>query len=287
MVNLGMARELWICTRFARNRLTLLSPTRKTPEISTSINYSHRFGCTEFYSKNKTEDRRLPSLNLLSSVPTHGIASSAVSLAKNKDRGKEKKGSAKVQVNLNELSQVVDVDHLTSQMQKALDGLKTNYTKNLTLRSSIGAIEELPVTFEGREYKLQELAQTARKPKMVVINISAFPQAIPNIIKAISKSGMNLNPQQDGTTLFVPTPKITKEHREKLAKNAKTLFIEARDHVKDIQLRCIKSLKNKPGISEDTLRSTQTQIQALADKYISEADEIFKTKHKELLGDSE
>lgn len=41
--------------------------------------------------------------------------------------------------------------------------------------------------------------------------MAVFPQAIPAAIKAIEKSGMNLNPQQDGTTLFVPVPKWEKK----------------------------------------------------------------------------
>lgn len=66
----------------------------------------------------------------------------------------------------------------------------------------------LPITYEGKDYTLQDVAQVVRKnPKTVVINMAAFPQVIPTVVQAISKSGMNLNPQQDGTTLFVPIPK--------------------------------------------------------------------------------
>jgi ribosome recycling factor len=71
-----------------------------------------------------------------------------------------------------------------------------------------GSIETLPVSLEGKEYELQELAQIVRKnPKTIIINMSAFPQAMPAALQSIQKSGMNLNPQQDGTTLFIPIPK--------------------------------------------------------------------------------
>lgn len=66
----------------------------------------------------------------------------------------------------------------------------------------------LPVEFDGKEHTLQEIAQIIRKDqKTIVVNMSVFPQAIPSVLKAILKSGMNLNPQQDGTTLFIPIPK--------------------------------------------------------------------------------
>lgn len=76
------------------------------------------------------------------------------------------------------------------------------------MRSTTGAIESMPINLDGKEYTLQELAQIARKnPTTVILNLSTFPQAIPNVLQALSKSGMNLNPQQDGTTLFIPIPK--------------------------------------------------------------------------------
>lgn len=64
------------------------------------------------------------------------------------------------------------------------------------------------MSFEGKEYQLQELAQIVRKnPKTIIINMAAFPQVIPAALQSIEKSGMNLNPQQDGTALFIPIPK--------------------------------------------------------------------------------
>ena len=76
---------------------------------------------------------------------------------------------------------------------------------NLYLSS--GSIETIKVKYEGTDHALNELAQVVRKnPKTLVINCASAPQTIPNILQAIKVSGMNLNPQQDGTTLFIPVP---------------------------------------------------------------------------------
>lgn len=64
------------------------------------------------------------------------------------------------------------------------------------------------MSVDGTDHTLQELAQIVRKnPKTVVINMAVFPQAIPGALKAIANSGMNLNPQQEGTTLYIQIPK--------------------------------------------------------------------------------
>ncbi|KAJ8876783.1 hypothetical protein PR048_021230 [Dryococelus australis] len=198
--------------------------------------------------------------------------------------------------------------------------------------ASVSSLESLPVEFEGKEYTLQELAQIVRKnPKTIVVNMAVFPQAIPAVLQAIQKSGMNLNPQQDKTTLYIPVPKngykkleivklifyrVTREHRENLAKNAKTLFIKCRDSIKDVQNKYVKSVKSNSKISEDLSHSCQEQVSlvvivfcfcgmlvvrdistievlflcsfaqifAVADQYIQTAEKILEEKQSELLG---
>lgn len=127
--------------------------------------------------------------------------------AKGKDKKKDKlKG--KVQINDVQIAEVTNVQALKDQMQETVEGLKDNFIKHLSLRSSSGAIEALKVDLDGKEHTIQELAQVVRKnPKTIVINMAIFPQAVPAVTKALRESGMNLNPQQDGTTLYVPVPK--------------------------------------------------------------------------------
>ncbi|XP_063364688.1 ribosome-recycling factor, mitochondrial [Cydia amplana] len=207
--------------------------------------------------------------------------------AKGKDKGKDKKGKGgKVDINPLIMSELVAVDKLKDRCKTAIENMKEDFTKNLSLRSTTGSIESLHVKFDGKEYELQELAQIVRKnPKTIVINFASFPQAIPDALKAIQSSGLNLNPQQDGTTLFVPVPKVTKEHREQLAKNAKALFIECRDAIKDVQNDFIKKAKKQTGVSEDLVFSVTKQITALCETFHVEAKGIYDVKVKELLGE--
>lgn len=205
--------------------------------------------------------------------------------AKNKDRGKDKKKAVKVEINPTQMSELVNVDKLKERCNEAIEKMKEDFAKNLSLRSTTGSIESLPVKFEGKDYELQELAQIVRKnPKTIVLNFASFPQVIPDALKAIASSGLNLNPQQDGTTLYVPVPKVTKEHREALAKNAKALYIKCRDMVKDIQNDCIKKVKKQNGVSEDLVFNVTKQITAMCEEFQSQAKNVYEAKHNELVG---
>ncbi|XP_058792133.1 ribosome-recycling factor, mitochondrial [Phymastichus coffea] len=232
------------------------------------------------FQKFKSEKYLLLEKEILS----RNIHTSIVS-RKSKDRGgKEKKKPKASKIDLNVISELFDTESLINDMNQVIENLKADFIKNLTLRSTSGSLEQIPVLLDGKEYQLQELAQIARKPKIIVLNIASFPTAIPHILKAIEKSGLNLNPQQDGTTIFLPIPKVTKEHRENLAKNAKAIFIRHRDSIKDIRNKVVKTLRKRKDVSEDTVRSVQGQVEAIHDKYIKEAENILKTKQDELLG---
>lgn len=77
---------------------------------------------------------------------------------------------------------------------------------------------------------------------------------------------------------------MTKEHRELLAKAAKTHFLKCKDAIRNVQLSTAKKFKKKDGLSEDLVRNVENQLQAIADGYIVQADKILESKQAELLG---
>lgn len=203
-----------------------------------------------------------------------------------KEKVKNRGGKvAHFHLNEERLKEIVNLDSLKTKMEKAIQKLEEDFVKNLSLRSTTGSIEAVKVKFEGEEHDLQDIAQIIRKnPKTIVVNMVAFPQAIPATLRALEKSGMNLNPQQDGTTVYIPVPKVTKEHRLNLAKNAKALFIKCRDHIKDAQNDAIRKVKNNKEISEDENHSARAQLTEIGDEFVARAQKMFETKEKELLG---
>ncbi|XP_042235918.1 ribosome-recycling factor, mitochondrial-like [Homarus americanus] len=204
--------------------------------------------------------------------------------AKSKDK-KSKDKKTKVHLSDEEMSEVLNVTHMRNQFSETVENLKQDYIKNLSLRTSAGSIENLSVQLEGDEYPLNEVAQVSRKSShMLVINASAFPQALTGIIKAIQEAGMNLNPQQEGTTLYVPLPKVTKEHRENLAKNAKTLYNRCKDQLRETQNQYIRKAKRKEGqVSEDLIHDVQQKVREIAESHMQEAEKMMSVKQKELL----
>lgn len=224
-------------------------------------------------------------------VRTEAIGAPQLEFTRNYAKAKKIKEKAKskgghiVHLTDERLQEIINVDGYRTKMEKTIQKLEDDFIKNLSLRSTTGSIETVRVKFDGEEHELQDIAQIVRKnPKTIIINMTAFPQAITAALKALEKSGMNLNPQQDGTTIFVPVPKVTKEHRSNLAKGAKVLFTKCREHIKDAQTEVIRKIKNNKKIAEDENHSAQAQVTEMADVYVAQAEKMLDTKQKELLG---
>jgi len=205
-----------------------------------------------------------------------------------KSAGGGKKGT-KGQIpkmNYNHFNEVVQGEKLWLEMEKCVERLKTFYIQQLTVRS-VTSLDELPVELEGDIYPLNELASISKKdPKRLIIDSSAFPQAAKNIMTAISKSGMNLNPQQDNLTIFVPIPKVTKEHRESLVNGAKRKLIECKNELKNIQNKYKRKVSDDEladEVDKENATAASETIRQISEHWQTNADQMLATKTKELL----
>ena len=135
---------------------------------------------------------------------------------------------------------------------------------------------------------MNEIASLSKKdPKKVIIDASAFPQAATNIMTAIRDSGMNLNPQQEGLTIYVPIPKVTKEFREKLAAGAKKKLTESKDSFRKVQNKYIKKVSESElsgDVSKDDARAASDAIKSITDHFMSLSDQLCTNKCKDILG---
>jgi len=114
--------------------------------------------------------------------------------------------------------------------------------------------------------------------------MSSSPQYTTHIKTAIATSGLNVNPQQEGTTLYVPVPRVTHEHRETLAKNAKSLCDKTKDRLRHIQNKYDADLKKaKENHSANLIHNLHEAILATAKTYMEKADDIMEAKQQELL----
>ncbi|XP_037559636.1 ribosome-recycling factor, mitochondrial-like [Dermacentor silvarum] len=204
----------------------------------------------------------------------------------NRPKHSAKETKPKISLTDDELAEVVRIQNFRSEMEKVVQRLQESFIKHLSLNSAAGSIDTIPVHVDGQEYSLAEVAQIAKKnPQLIVLHMASFPDAIKATIQAIQLSGLNISTQQDGTTVFCHLPKITREHRESLAKNAKTLFNKAKEDLLNVERKYVKEIqKNKQNVSEDLSYNATLQVKMEVENTINKADAMTKAKQQDLLG---
>ncbi|XP_029470268.1 ribosome-recycling factor, mitochondrial isoform X4 [Rhinatrema bivittatum] len=159
-------------------------------------------------------------------------------------------------------------------------------TRPLATKKSKGALDHISVTTKDGKFPLNQLGQiSVKSPQLLVINMAGFPENTAAAVKALRESRMNLNPEVDGTIIRVPVPKVTREHRENLAKLAKQLTNKGKESLRRVRSSAMVDVKKaKSTVSEDVIKLIEKQIQQMADGSMVEMDKQLTTKTKELLG---
>ena len=109
---------------------------------------------------------------------------------------------------------------------------------------------------------------------------------IPAIEKAIQKSDLGINPQNDGKVIRLVFPPTNEERRKDLTKVARKGAEDTKVAIRSIRRDAIeqfKKLKKNSEITEDDERKAEEDIQKLTDKAIKEVDDVCAAKEKEIM----
>ncbi|XP_013994167.1 ribosome-recycling factor, mitochondrial [Salmo salar] len=207
--------------------------------------------------------------------------------ATKKSKAKAAKGQAsKVNINSSLVEDIISLEEVKEDMAAVLTTLKDDFSRNLSIRTSPGALDHIVVSTADGKFPLNQLGQISMKsPQLIMVNMTAFPEAVGAATRSLRESSMKLNPEVDGTIIRVAIPKVTREHRENLAKLAKQFSNKAKESLRKVRSNAITQVKKaKDTVSEDTIRLVEKQIGQMADSFAADVDKQLTTKTKELLG---
>ena len=105
------------------------------------------------------------------------------------------------------------------------------------------------------------------------------------IEKAIQKSDLGLNPNNDGSVIRLALPQLNEQRRNDLAKQVKKRAEESKVAVRNVRRDAdtgLKKLEKDGKISQDDLRRALDRVQKLTDSSIKQVDEAADRKEKEV-----
>lgn len=109
---------------------------------------------------------------------------------------------------------------------------------------------------------------------------------IAKIEKAIMDANLGLTPQNNGEIIRCTVPALTEDRRKDLIKKAKMAGENSKIVVRNARRDAVDLLKKaqkNEGMSEDTEKEAEAEVQKLTDKNIKSIDEIVAAKEKDIL----
>jgi len=173
-----------------------------------------------------------------------------------------------------------------SKMKKTLVALDEEFNTLRTGRASAALFDKVRVEYYGNPTPLNQVA-TISVPEARLVVIQPWDKSvIGDIEKAIQKSELSLNPQNDGKVIRISIPPLTEERRKEFVKMAKNMAEQSRVSLRNVRRDANDELKNaeKSGdLSEDELKRAEDEVQKLTDSYVEQVNKKLEEKEAEVM----
>ena len=177
------------------------------------------------------------------------------------------------------------LDTCESKMKKSVNALQQEYNLLRTGRATAALFDRIKVEYYGQETPLSQVASISVPEARLVVIQPWDSSLLGPIEKAILKSELSLNPNNDGKLLRINFPPLTEDRRKELARSAKNIAGQSRVAIRNIRREAIDEVKKmeKGGeISEDQQKDLEGRVQKLTDSYIGEINVLADEKEKEI-----
>jgi ribosome recycling factor len=172
------------------------------------------------------------------------------------------------------------------RMHGAIQSLTDDLAGIRTGRASPSLVEKLSVEYYGTPTPLMQLASIS-VPEPRALLIKPFDSgSLKDIEKAISNSGLGLNPNSDGKVIHLNLPPLNEQRRRELVKQMNQRLEEARIAVRNIRRDLhndIRDYEKEKLITEDDLKRGEEDLQKLTDKHVEDINKLGTNKEKEIM----
>ena len=170
-------------------------------------------------------------------------------------------------------------------MTRRVDNLKETLATIRAGRANPAVLNSIVVEYYGTPSPIATIAGVS-VPEARTILIQPWDASIlGEIEKAILKSDLGINPNNDGKAIRLNFPPLTEERRKDLIKQVKKYGEEAKISVRNVRRDAneeFKKAKKNGEITEDDLKNIEKDIDKLTDEFCKKIDSIVGQKEQEL-----
>ncbi len=177
-------------------------------------------------------------------------------------------------------------DDAERRMQKAVEALRQDLTAVRTGRASASLLDRIQIDYYGAPTPINQVATVSVLDARMLLIQPWDRKLLTDIEKAIQRSDLGINPNNDGQVIRLNIPPLNEERRREMVKTAHKKLDEHKVAVRNVRRDAhdkLREREKKKELSEDELKRSTEKLQKLTDRFIDEMEKIGKTKELEIL----
>ena len=177
------------------------------------------------------------------------------------------------------------LDLVAEKMKEAIIHLELELSKIRAGRANTSILDGVLVDYYGSPTPIANMASLSTPDARTIIIQPWEKNLVTEIINAINTSNLGFVAQDTGDKIIINMPILTEERRKDLVKQVKTELETCKVSIRNARRDGNEDLKklNKEGLSDDSLKKSELQVQGLTDKFTDKVDSIFEQKEKDIL----
>jgi ribosome recycling factor len=172
------------------------------------------------------------------------------------------------------------------KMDKTLHHLQDLMRSIRTSRASSALVEHIRVEYYGTPTPIAQMASISiPEPRQIVIK-PFDASALTELVKAIQKSDLGINPQSDGKIIRLSMPPLSGDQRKKYAAKVKELAEETRVAMRNArrdQNKHAEAESKGGGLTEDEHKKLSDEIQKILKEYEDKVTHVLDKKTAEIM----
>jgi len=175
---------------------------------------------------------------------------------------------------------------LQNQLTKAVDHLKSEYSKLQAGRAKPELVEDILVPVYGSAMPVKNVASVSVMDQRTLTIIPFDRTTGADICRGIAGANVGLNPQDRGDNILITIPMMTEENRRNLQKIARDMAEETKVSIRSIRAEFHKNIqkaKTDKTESEDVLKGYEEELQKAVDASNKQIEDTAKIKEEEVM----
>ena len=173
------------------------------------------------------------------------------------------------------------LENAKAKMKAAIEHLKEEYTAIRAGRANPAVLDKVTVDYYGSPTPINQVAAVSVTEARVILIQPWDASILGGIEKAIQKSDIGINPQNDGKNIRLIFPQLTEDRRKEIVKEISKISEDAKISIRNIRRDCmdkIKNLKKTSEITEDDMKKAEKKVQTFTDDSCAEIEKLCSAK---------